>query len=300
MPKVADKLLPKPNKASSRRDELRYRNKGSFSVSLSKGTWADFEAGEGGGVLALIRREQRTDTAGAFAWLRSVGILAPAERDEPVEEPSRSQTPPPARKPASSNLELAAAIWRESVDPRGTIVEAYLASRGLSLTAELAGDVLRFHRRCPFGPGERHPCLVALMRGAQTNDPCGIHRTALDGHGRKIGRKMLGQAEGGAIKLSNNADVTLGLGIAEGIETALSVLQAGWAPVWAVGDAGRVARFPILGGIEGLTIFADADTAGMKAARDCAGRWVTAGREVFIQRPSQGDFNDLFKGAANA
>ena len=48
-------------------------------------------------------------------------------------------------------------------------------------------------------------------------------------------KRMLGRAAGAAIKLSADADVTMGLGIAEGIETALSILSAGWRPVWREG-----------------------------------------------------------------
>jgi hypothetical protein len=81
---------------------------------------------------------------------------------------------------------------------------------------------------------------------------------------------MLGGA--GVIRLVPEEDVATGLGLAEGIETALAVMQrAGWSPVWAANSAGAMDRFPVLPGIESLTIFADADGAGIKAARGCCG-----------------------------
>ena len=103
---------------------------------------------------------------------------------------------------------------------------------------------------------------------------------------------------GGAIKLSPDEDVTEGLGVCEGIETGLSILAADWAPVWALGTAGNIAAFPVLPGIEALTIFGDNDdhkgSAGEKAAQGCAERWRSAGREVNIRihKDAGCDWND--------
>ena len=73
-PAVAERLLGEPSSRSSR--ELRWGRKGSFRLKLDTGTWSDFEAGEGGGVLALVMREERLDKAGALAWLETQGFLA--------------------------------------------------------------------------------------------------------------------------------------------------------------------------------------------------------------------------------
>ena len=73
-----------------------------------------------------------------------------------------------------------------------------------------------------------------------------------------------------------------GLGIAEGVEDALAVLSSGWALVWAATSCGAIERFPVLSGIEYLTIFPDNDDAGMKAAHACAERWIAAGQEARI------------------
>ena len=66
-PPVCERLLGEPSSRSSR--EWRWGRKGSFRLKLDTGTWSDFEAEEGGGVLALVMREQRLDKAGALAWL---------------------------------------------------------------------------------------------------------------------------------------------------------------------------------------------------------------------------------------
>ena len=72
-PAVCERLLGEPSGRSSR--EWRWGRKGSFRLKLDTGTWNDFESGEGGGVLALVMREERLDKAGALAWLEQHGFL---------------------------------------------------------------------------------------------------------------------------------------------------------------------------------------------------------------------------------
>jgi putative DNA primase/helicase len=62
--------------------------------------------------------------------------------------------------------------------------------------------------------------------------------------------------------------------------------------VWACGGAGSLATFPVLGGIETLTIGADQDEPGLRAAEKLGGRWEDAGREVLIAAPPAGDWGD--------
>ena len=66
-----------------------------------------------------------------------------------------------------------------------------------------------------------------------TGIPCGLHRTFLqpDGNGKaplEHPRMMLGKA--GIIRLTPDEDAALGLGICEGVETALSIMALGWRP----------------------------------------------------------------------
>lgn len=185
------------------------------------------------------------------------------------------------------------------MDPADTTVERYLASRGLELPLEAP---LRFHpaawRNRDNGPCG--PAMLALTTAPEADEAVGLHVTYLraDGRGKAAGDRpkvMLGAR--GVVRLVPDAEVTLGLGLAEGIETALAVMQRyGWRPVWAAGCAGGVAGFPVLPGIEALTVFADVDDggAGRKAAEECAARWHSAGREARITPALPGkDFADL-------
>ena len=98
---------------------------------------------------------------------------------------------------------------------------------------------------------------------------------------------------GGVIRLWPDECVTQGLAVAEGIETALCAAHA-FTPVWSTIDAGNLAALPILSGIDALTIFADADAAGERAAAACATRWATVAEVAVITPKRHGaDIADL-------
>lgn len=204
----------------------------------------------------------------------------------------------PAGDDAEIRKQRAIAIWNESVDPRGTIVESYLRSRGLDIPPEMAMEVIRFHRSCPFGKGERHPCMIAAFHSIQTGELVAIHRTALTRDGRKIDRKMMGPVGGAAIKLESIAAGSKTIVTGEGIETCLSARAAGISPVWAMGSAEALARFPVLPGVETIGILGELDDSGanQKATQAVGDRWHASGREVHLFLPTAGkDLNDALQ-----
>lgn len=210
---------------------------------------------------------------------------------------ARRAKPKPAAKPASDNRGKAAAIWREAVDPRGSLAEQYLRGRGLELDDDLYGRVLRFHGRCPFGKDEKDkttiyvPALVVAFRPFRDDDetrpPVAIQRIGLRPDGSKIGKLMLGSVGGCAVKLDPDDMVEQGLGICEGVETGLAIRATGWRPIWALGSKEPIRKLEPIPGIECLTMFADHDenADGLAAARECAQRWADAGLEAFIRTP---------------
>lgn len=247
----------------------------SVSLDPERSVWFDYGTRGGGGVLDLVATVLGGDRRAAWRWL--IGTFGGSVTATPP-------GPPPARDRDDRDKALGAVrLWSEAVPIPGTTAARYLSSRGLDPGGDLS-HALRFHPRCPFGPGERRPAMVALMRDVVTDEPCGIHRTALTPAGKKVARKMLGRARNAAVKLTPDADVTMGLGVAEGIETALGVMQSVSMPVWALLSAGGIERLPVLD-IEALTVWADHDDAGLSAARACAARWKAAGIEVIIRRP---------------
>ncbi|WP_267355239.1 MULTISPECIES: toprim domain-containing protein [unclassified Methylobacterium] len=199
---------------------------------------------------------------------------------------------------SSDRTTLALRIWREAQPAVRSPVERHLASRGLGLP-EAGADVLRYHDACAFGD-DRAPVMVAALRCIHTDRLQAVHRTALTPAGEKIGRKMLGPAAGAAVKLDPDDAVTLLLAIGEGIETCLAARLLGIRPAWALGSVGAIRVFPVLSGIEALTILVESDDGGASeaAAKVCAARWHAAGREVILARPRvPGDMNDAIREA---
>src|SRR5262249_57097096 len=120
----------------------------------------------------------------------------------------------------------------------------------------------------------------------------GIGRRPIDG-GKP---KSFGPMRGCVIRLWPDEDVTAGLVIGEGVETTLSVATRFPSrdgtllrPAWAAASAGNLEDFPVLPGIEALTIAADNDAngCGQRAAAQCEARWAKAGREVITFTPSK-------------
>jgi hypothetical protein len=268
------------------------------------GLWHDHEAGEGGDLLALIQREHRSSFPDALAWARAfVG-------DVDMPPPVRAPRPTPKAVPGEdelANIKRASAIWRASAPITGTPAAAYLLdARGIDPGIEPWPVDLRFHPLCPF-KGQLVPAMVALLRDIRTGQPCGIHRTALkpDGTGKAFddAKAMLGRARDAAIMLDPFDTVELGIAVCEGIESALSARYSSalWLrPMWALGSAGAVERFPVLGGVETISVFADGDASGRKKARTLCARYEAAGLEFNLLEPeSDGlDANDILRGAA--
>ena len=141
--------------------------------------------------------------------------------------------------------------------------------------------------------------MLALFRNIVTNEPQALSRTFLDHEARKIERRFMGPVGGAAIKLDADEDVLGGLHIGEGIETCMAARMLGLRPAWALGSAGAIAAFPVLSGIECLSLLREHDDANRRAADACAAAWMTAGREVLDVLPKAGkDINDSIKGAA--
>ena len=222
--------------------------------------------------------------------------IAPQRERNPVEE-----------MPAN-NRDPALRLWRQALEPRGTLVEAYLRNRCLELPDEAANEAIRFHPDCPFFWPERFPAMICLVRNIVTNEPQAIQRTALarDATAIKCGGKTyrlsFGPIAGGCIKLSPDEHVERGLCIGEGVETCLAGRQMGLRPVWSLVNTSGIATFPVLPGIDGLLhIFRENDVNGAsaKATEACARRWYEAGRDVVLVEPEGGnDLNDELREAA--
>ena len=229
----------------------------------------------------------------------------------------RTRGPGPSRSPTISvvarrepgpdpdhgaRIARATALWAEAVDAHGTVVERYLAGRALDLPE--GAEVLRYHPRCPWRDEVENrtifvPAMVAAMRAIDGDAITAVHRTRLTAEGAKVDRRMLGIAAGTAVKVDADDAVTGGLSVGEGIETVLAARQLGFRPAWALTSAGAVAAFPVLAGVEALTLLQENDPTSDRAVNEAAERWHRAGREITIITPTIGsDMNDALRGVA--
>lgn len=199
--------------------------------------------------------------------------------------------PPRKKDDIEGRIRRALRWWREAQDPRGTRVEDCFKRSKLVLDETLAVHVLRYHPECLFGMDDDgntvfRPSLLALFRDISTDRPKAIHRISLADYDDVFDeKKMLGPVGGCAVKLDQGEGY--GLSIAEGVGTALAVRAAGVRPIWALGSAQAIKSFPVLSGIETLTIYGDNDKSGTgeDAANACAQRWRDVGRKVVVKIP---------------
>jgi len=137
--------------------------------------------------------------------------------------------------------------------------------------------------------------MIARVEHAE-HGPVAVHRTflAIDGSGKASldpVRMSHGPVGGAAVRLAPASSV---LAIAEGIETALSYMQATSTPTWAALSARGMRALVLPENVLEVVIAADADPVGIMAAHAAARRWISEGRLVSIVRPPLGrDFNDL-------
>lgn len=92
MGEVAKRLRGEANKKLSRPDDARYGNNGSLTVDVKAGTFYDFEADHGGGVLDFIQHERKCSVHQALTWLEEQGL-----KDREAKEVSKVQ---PIKAPA--------------------------------------------------------------------------------------------------------------------------------------------------------------------------------------------------------
>lgn len=300
------------------RSEARYGRKGSLSIALTgsrAGLYCAHESGEGGDLLDLVKHTLGADMPAALAWARDylgqpemglftssppIGSEQVNKRRKDLSDKEKTCSPAGEQEAALVNKKITAAlaVWRDAKPARGTMAEAYLAGRGLTLPADVDGRVVRFAERVAFRDGEAVidlPALLTLMHDPATGEPCGVQRTPLSPDATKhpIGRRMRGRA--GIAFVTPDQDVSEGLHLVEGLEDALAALAFGYRPAWAAMSAGAIESFPIIPGIECLTIVADGDDngVGVKAAMGCAHHWREAGREARVKTVIDGDLAEL-------
>jgi putative DNA primase/helicase len=201
-----------------------------------------------------------------------------------------------------SNVDKLERVWAQSMTLDGhDIASRYLASRGIEL-ADLSPALRIAHRAMYRHEDDRvttHPALVSRITGFGGAGMT-LHYTFLDPDGGKAklpDERKLAPAkfpEHGAVRLFRPADT---MGIAEGIETALSAARLYGMPVWAAVNAPMLAKWKPPTEARCIYVFGDNDAnfTGQHAAYALAQCLTMSGYEVEVRIPSGvgRDWNDL-------
>jgi hypothetical protein len=221
--------------------------------------------------------------------LRRRGLLDEKQRD--WKTPSVEPTPPAVEAKPQPNRDKLGWLLKKLLPIEGTVVETYLTNvRGVDLPSE--GHHLRYLPEKP--PKYIWPCMVGIVTDfADPSRVLDLHMTRLakDGLSKapiEITKRTLKDFSpaGGIVRLCDDADVTLRLGVAEGIEKALSIMTSHRRDldrterVWSALNAGNLGMLPVVPGIETLVIYGDKNPPGRKGVAELKKRWLDAGREV--------------------
>jgi Domain of unknown function (DUF927)/Toprim domain len=203
------------------------------------------------------------------------------------------------------NAELAREIWDNAQPITGTLVEAYLRSRGIT-PPEPGPECLRFAPKLRH-PNEQYlPAMIARPTKPKTGTPVGgIQRTYLARSGKgkaqveKSEQKLsLGPCKGGVIRLAEPIDGKPLL-IGEGVETVLTVMEATGLPGWATLGTSGLVNLELPDNVTMVVLLAESDGGpNEKALSDALPALVARGVEALVARPPPGlkDFNDLVNG----
>ena len=184
------------------------------------------------------------------------------------------------------NLSSAALrIWREAEPVRSSPAKAYLESRGILA----ASSALRFHPRTPLGPKGRTRFLPAMIAAVSLDEgPVAIHRTFLSTEASTKAaferpKRALGSLGEAAVRLFAPADGKLGL--AEGIESAMSAYALTGIPAWATLGNERFGLISIPESVTELHLFVDHDDGGHLAVERGLSAYARKGRTIHVRTP---------------
>jgi putative DNA primase/helicase len=196
---------------------------------------------------------------------------------------------------AASSRHAARRVWGEGRAILDTAAGRYLAARGL----ETASPELRFHPRTPHGPRPFtifRPAMIAAVR--DDSGLAAVHRSFLDPRLPRLAelpapRCGLGRFGRGAVRFGGT---THRLGLAEGIETALSASLLFGVPCWATLGTERFGLVALPAGVTELLLFLDNDPGGRRAealARQAFAHLTTI-ESHYPPRPGD-DWNDVLR-----
>lgn len=241
------------------------RKPGSFLINCRSGKWLDHATSDrGGDPISLYQYlEGLPDALSAAKQLaQELGLSDDGERYRKTRESLgvRPKSPPTdeARERAK-RIGVAHKIWSMRRPAAGTLVEKYLAYRGVYQLPKTVTYGELYHQA--LAKGATCPAMLSMIvdvHGSLT----GVHKVYLQEPGRKADidppKVMNGVALGSSVRLSARSPNLL---IGEGVESSLSLLQLcpDWT-VWAALSANGIAALAIPEWARTVVVVADHDS----------------------------------------
>jgi Toprim domain len=215
-----------------------------------------------------------------------------------------------APEPKALKVARALKLWAKATPAAGAPVGSYL--RGRSITIPVPASIRCLQRQRNWNDGQHYAAMIALVERLPEDGegpegiliPSGVHLTFLESHANapsvqkaatESNKLSLGQLRHGGVWLKPIDQICGDIAVAEGIETALSVMQITGLPTVATLSAAGMHTFLWPPRTRRLWIAADNDAAGMRAAKALLARALCSGIQADIKIPRGGhnDFNDF-------
>lgn len=305
------------NRAMSSNVERRYGTKGEFSVNLNTGLWINHKNTElAGSPLHLLTKLKNLSFKEALEYGASWAGLSPKQLSLPKTDSSHVQNAEKEihQKEAAANkqkIEHARALWAKGQPVQGTLAERYLKEhRKIEGGKEWPQD-LRYLPNVKVAGEENaaqaYPCLMVAARSNE-GDVTAVQLTFLDPTTANkapipVQKRSFGLLKGSSVeiqgeKTAKNSNL---LFVAEGVETALSLREAGIeGTIKASLGLANIRRLNPHDPKAHVVICGDHDTPDSPATKSLEKSVVTLqekGFKVTVLKPDRlgEDFNDVLK-----
>jgi Ti-type conjugative transfer relaxase TraA len=313
---IATKLMGEPNKKLTNSSTYRYGDKGSLAITITgekAGTWYDFTAGKGGDLISLVSRQKAYDFKQSVEYIkeqignhRQSSLQLVSDHDvsnkyiDHLSQVKRDQAAQTAKARITQDL------YNRSKDiGKGSVAARYLdEARGIN--CDLSADI-KTTSILDLASGKRFPAIVAFARdsgGTITGgqqlllDPANASKADVE-----VPKKSFGKIAGSFVEIAVTGkntehdyhNLTI---IAEGLETALSIKQAGTGTkiVCSLGIS-NIKNYSARHG-EKIIIAADHDRADSITNKTISETQVSLSKNAMVRvvRPLMlGDFNDILQ-----
>ena len=233
------------DRTSSSAMERRYGKKGHISVNLKTGAWIDYKDSEmSGGPLHMLTKlkgfsfKEAIDYGASWAGLQTEG--APLRLPQTKQQKFTSQEPKEEdlEKDKQVRIQKAKALWDKGRPIQGSLAERYLREHR-KIEGNLPSDLrylphFKVYSRENGESGDNsahsYPCLMAAARSPQ-GEVTAIQLTFLNPTTAtkadlSVTKRSFGVLKGSAVTLQEEKSSNV-LFVAEGVETALSLKEAG-------------------------------------------------------------------------